>query len=510
VPVVPINDQALSADFPDGGWLRADQDVQLTRVRGFYAVGVAVANALVSSTRLGKVVGACATDQDGSNDAKCLSDFIQAFGARVLRRPVLADELLLLQGVYGESTTADPAAYADVITVLLNMPGALYLVEHGKDPLPSRSGTYGLDAYELASRLAYHVWDSAPDDQLLAKAQDGSLLTDAVYQAEVERLFADQRAQVAMRRFFRDYVQVQDSGGPRGTGGLNYHNVALRVADPVFKAFAKDDLPSPQLQGHLVDDAVAFLDYYTWQKPGTLHDLLTSELSFAQTEDVAKLYGVPAWDGQGAPPALPSGTRPGLYTRAVFLAAGASSAPILKGVYLRRYVLCDTIGRPPPNAANAMLVQAESQTTRQATEVLTANQPCSSCHNSWINPLGFATEDFDGLGRFRSTETVFNPDASVAATLPVDTSVKPYVFLADDQTQTQNVAELMDTIEASGKPAACLARNYFRYTFARFEDTTVDACSLEAMRVALDHGGRLVDLLKAVVLTPAFKERTFE
>jgi len=510
VPAIPTNNDEVANLFPDGGWLRADQDVQLTRVRGYYTIGVALANALVTPARLGTVVGSCATDSDPSNDATCLTSFLKRFGARVLRRPITDDELAFLQGVYGSGTAADPAAYADVITVLLNMPDALYFVEHGSAPANGQPGTYTLGPYELASRLAFHVWDAPPDDELLSKAADGSLLTDDVYRKEVDRLFDDPRAHDAMRRFYRDYIQVNSVGGPRGTGGLNYHNVALRDSDPVFKAFAGTDLPSPDLQSHLVDDALSLLDYYTWTAPGTIHDVLTSELSFAKNQDVATLYGVPVWDGSSTPPSFADNSRPGLFTRAIFLAGGAGTSPILKGVYLRRYALCDVIGRPPPAAMNAMVVQSATQTTRQATETLTANAPCSGCHTAYLNPLGFATENFDGLGRARSQETIFNADATVAAMLPVDTHVTPHVFMSDDQTTTSNAAELMATIDASEKPAACLARNYFRYTFARFEDTTVDGCALEQVRATLDQGGHLVDMLKAVVLTPAFKQRTFE
>ena len=68
----------------------------------------------------------------------------------------------------------------------------------------------------------------------------------------------------------------------------------------------------------------------------------------------------------------------------------------------------------------------------------------------------------------------------------------------------------MQVIEASNKPAACLARNYFRYAFGRFEDLTADACTLEGIRAELDDGGHLVDMLKGVVKAPAFKQRTFQ
>jgi Protein of unknown function (DUF1592)/Protein of unknown function (DUF1588)/Protein of unknown function (DUF1595)/Protein of unknown function (DUF1585) len=510
VPIVPQNSVALAAAFPDGGWLRADQDIQFSRVQAFYNIGAQVGQALTSAARLGKVVGTCATDADTSNDASCLTSFIQSFGAHALRRPVTAADVTFYSGVYGSDTKADPAAYADVISALLSSPEFLYFVEHGETAVPNLPGVYTLSAYELASRLSYQVWDATPDAELLAAAADDSLLMPAVYQKEVDRLYADPKAKAALHRFFTDYLEVEDSGGPRGTGGLNYHKLSLRDSDPLFKAYAGADLPSDSLGQHLTDDATAMLDYYTWTAPGTIHDLLTSELSFAQAADVAQIYGVAAWDGNSSPPTFPDGQRPGLFTRALFLAAGADTSPILKGIYLRRYVLCDTIGPPPPAAANAMVPITTSQTTRQATEALTSVAPCNGCHTAWINPLGFATEDFDGLGRYRTEQTLYAADGSVATKLPIDTAVTPYVGMADDKTTASGPAELMTEIDASNKPGACLARNYFRYAFGRFEDLTADACALESIRQTLDKGGHLIDLWKAVVQTPAFKQRTFQ
>jgi hypothetical protein len=510
VPIVPQNSVAFAAAFPDGGWLRADQDIQFSRVQAFYNIGVQMGQALTLPARLGKVVGSCATDTDSSNDATCLTAFIQNFGARALRRPVTAADVSFYSGVYGTDTKADPAAYADVITALLSSPELLYFVEHGDAAVANAPGVYTLTAFELASRLSYQVWDAAPDAELLAAAADGSLLTPAVYQKQVDRLYADSRAQAALHRFFADYLEVESSGGPRGTGGLNYHKLSLRNSDPLFKAYAGSDLPSDSLGQELADDATAMLDYYTWTAPGTIHDLLTSELSFAQTADVAKLYGVAAWDGKSSPPSFPDGQRPGLFTRALFLAAGADTSPILKGIYLRRYVLCDTIGPPPPAAANAMVPITTTQTTRQATETLTGVAPCNGCHTTYINPLGFATENFDGLGRYRTEQTLYAADGTVAATLPVDTAVTPYVGMSDGKTTASGPAELMSEIDASNKPGACLARNYFRYTYGRFEDLNADGCALENIRQTLDSGGHLVDLWKAVVQTPSFKQRTFQ
>jgi len=511
VPVVPTNQADFGTAFPDGGWLRADQDQQFTRVQAFYNIGAAVAQSATNSTaRLSALVGSCATDTNTSNDATCLTNFIQTFGSRALRRPMTSADVTFYSGVYGTSTTASAASYATVLAVMLNSPDFLYFVEHGDQAITGQPGVYTLSAYELASRLSYHVWDTMPDDQLWSAASDGSLLHTDVYQAQVDRLFASPRAQTVMHRFFGDYLQINSTGGPRGSGGINYHDLTTRLGTPIFTAFAGANVPTTSTYNDMVADAFGMLDYYTWTTPGTVHDLLTSQLSFAQTSDVAGIYGLPVWDGKSTPASFPTGQRPGLFTRALFVTAGLDTSPIMKGVFLRRYVLCDTIGRPPPAAANAAVELSTTETTRQVTEALTSQAACSGCHTSFLNPLGFATENFDALGRFRTTETLFNDDGTVAAQLPVDTSTTPYVMMNDDTTTAASMADVMALVESSHKPEACLARNYFRYTFGRFEDLSLDACSLEQVRATLDDGGSLIDMLKAITQTPAFKNRAFQ
>ncbi len=184
-PVVPQG--PFATVFPDGGWLRADQDQQFIRVEAYYSIGVALAATLTDPTRLGTVVGSCATDADPSNDAACLTAFIQKIGPRALRRALTSADVTALTEAYGTTTTADPAGYADLLTVLFNAPEQLYFVEHGDQPVTGLPGTYTVSATELASRLSYHLWDTMPDDALWSVALDGTLTQDAVYQAQVER-----------------------------------------------------------------------------------------------------------------------------------------------------------------------------------------------------------------------------------------------------------------------------------------------------------------------------------
>ena len=94
--------------------------------------------------------------------------------------------------------------------------------------------------------------------------------------------------------------------------------------------------------------------------------------------------------------------------------------------------------------------------------------------------------------------------------LPVDTAVTPYVMMGDATTQAASASDLMKLVVASDKPAACLARNYFRYTFGRFEDLALDACTLESLRTTVASGGPIASLWKSVTQTPLFMRRTLQ
>src|SRR4029078_8261469 len=126
-----------------------------------------------------------------------------------------------------------------------------------------------------------------------------------------------------------------------------------------------------------------------------------------------------------------------------------------------------------------------------------------------INPLGFATEAFDALGRFRTAQRLFDASGAETGTKPVDTMSVPQVVYGE-QTAISTPAELMSLMAASGKVEACLARNFFRYTYGRWEDTTTDGCALEDARKQLAHSGSIQALAAAAVKTAQFKRRTFQ
>jgi hypothetical protein len=149
-------------------------------------------------------------------------------------------------------------------------------------------------------------------------------------------------------------------------------------------------------------------------------------------------------------------------------------------------------------------------TTRESVEALTevAGSSCITCHGTAINPLGFATENFDALGRFRTAQTLFDANGNVTGSKAVNTNSVPQVNY-DDPTTSTGAVQLMNLIAASGKVEACMSRNFFRFTYARWETESTDGCSLEDGRKVLKNGGKVTDLATSAVLAPQFKRRAF-
>jgi hypothetical protein len=184
----------------------------------------------------------------------------------------------------------------------------------------------------------------------------------------------------------------------------------------------------------------------------------------------------------------------------------------MKGVYLRKALLCDEIPPPPANAANKKPELSPTASTREVVEQLT-EQPgtqCAGCHATRINPLGFATENFDALGRVRSSQTLYDPDTgAVVGDAPIDTTSVPRVK-DGDETPSSGAADLSRLMLESGKPHACFVRQYFRFTFGRAEALDTDGCSLAEMHKGVLEGQSLREVLRNVALTDAFKTRSFD
>jgi hypothetical protein len=477
-----------------GGFFRMDQAVQQGHIDSAYEVGVKLAVELTTSSRIGALMGACATDTNTSNDAACLSDFVRRFGRIAFRKPLTDAEVTLFRNIAGTTPVA-PAAVADVISAMLSAPQALYQIEHGQATMNGNRAN--LTAHELAARLSYHFWQTIPDAELAQLADNGQLLTPSVYSQQVARLAADARTDATIKEFFAQWFRLQEMEPLDG-----------RVGDPVYDAFRGSFTPTAASRQNAMDEVTDMVTYLH-KTGGKLQDVLTDKRSFAKTQDIATLYGMPVWNGSAAPQAFTDPARSGLLSRIAFVATGsANTRPIIKGYRIRSALLCQSLPPPPPEAAAVTIELSTTKTTRQVVEELTQKPgtACVACHGM-MNPMGFASENFDSLGRTRSAQKLYDAAGKLVNTLPVDTSAVPKVTGPDSRSATDS-HQLTQYILQSGEFERCFAQHYFRFTFGRGEREG-DREAITDLMNAARAGGTLRDMLARIALRTEFQSRTF-
>ncbi len=475
---------------------RADSDVSQDHVGAYHRVAVAVATEMTrSAERLARVAGSCAVP--GHRDVACIQKFVSDFGLRLFRRPLTSAESAFYENdIYLDKDEITMDGFKDVISAMLMAPQFLYILEIGGEAIDGREDLTALTDYELATRLSFHFWRDLPDEALLDAAKRGDLQTEEGYKKEVERLFNDPKTAASVDVFFEEWLRLDKIP--------ELHTV---VGTTRYDQFAGEDAATAELRGNMIREVLDLIQHHVWTTNGSWKDVFLSELSFARTADLAQIYGVPQWDGQGDPPRFQEGTRSGLLTRAAFLATGtARTRPIYKGELIRRAILCDELPDPPADVGEPPDL-SRPLSTRALVEELTEKpgSSCLSCHQM-LNPLGFATEHYDALGRIRDTQTLYSDDGAEPVTVDISSQTVPRVD-SNDSRVAQNGLDLNRFVSESEKVEACMVRNYFRYVYARREDLAADGCTLERLREKISEGGSLRDMLKEVAFQPEFRTK---
>jgi mono/diheme cytochrome c family protein len=313
----------------------------------------------------------------GDDRAERFRDFCRRFAARAFRRP-LSDELKTKYVDRQFEGGGDlEAAVKRVVLLVLKSPRFLY----------REIGSSGRDAYDVAARISYALWDSLPDQALLDAAAGGRLGTADEVARQAERGVGDLRSRAKLREFLLQWLRV----------------------DPV-PDLAKDPEKFPGFDAAIASDLRTSLDLFledvVWSESSDFRRLLLGEELFLNGR-LAKFYGADlAPDAPFQKVVMESGQRAGIvshpYLMATFAYTGASS-PIHRGVFLSRSVLGRSL-RPPPEAAAPLPPDLHPDlTTRERVSLQTKPAACVTCHGM-INPLGFPLESFDAVGRFRSEE----------------------------------------------------------------------------------------------------------
>lgn len=421
-----------------------------------------------------------------AGDTACARAFIEQFGRRSFRRALLPAEVDALLALYerGEgmfpSGTHFEQGIRHVIEAILQSPRFLYRVElseklDGDELIP-------LDGFEVATRLSYLLWNSTPDEDLLAAAQAGDLSTDAGIETQARRMLADPRAAGPIEDFHAQWLQID-----------RYDNVAK---DPVLYPDFDASVPAA-----MKEETRRFIQHVVLELSGGIEELLLSRTTFVN-DDLAAIYGL---EGSFGPDfvevELDPTQRAGLLTQAGFLASHAyttSSSPIHRGVFVQRRLLCATIPDPPANIDTTLPALSDKiKTTKQQVEVHTSPEACQNCH-TLINAPGYALERFDAVGAWRDLD---NGE-------PVDPTG---TFLLDDEkVNVDGPIDLVTKLAESQAAKSCYLTQWYRYGFARSE-SAADKCTISVLNERfMGEGYSVKDLLVAFTQTKTFRFRVTE
>ena len=395
-------------------------------------------------------------------DDTCLADFLDAYGKRILRRPLTDSDRERLAGDYavGGAHSVNEGVATLLIALLID-PEFLYFVEtRGEEIAP---GVIELTPYETAAKLARVLWSSIPDEELLAAADAG--LEGDVLDQQVERMLEDDRARAAVGSFYRDWLELE---------ALPFPSEAL-FPDPAVRTEVRDAMQQ---------ELLSFVEATTLDHDGTYADLLLDRRTSLESPALAQLYGV----SPGADITLPDDDRAGLLTRAAFLATpeirGTNAGHIIKRGDRVSKLICRPLPLPDPDSfPQADPADPESdpeQGIRDRFAAATAEPQCASCHVQ-LDGLGAPLGNFGSSGQWITNETI---ELSSGATteLPIDTTSE--IFLDDGPVAVADAVALSEAIAASDVGVHCFAQQLTRSIVARPLEPS-DDCMVGAAAEAL-------------------------
>lgn len=479
----------LVAGIPDddmqGGFANINWSLSADHVSGYLGVANEIGVQLTIQDALRRKILPCASDLNRLATS-CIESLLNTFVTRAYRRPLDKSERRDLLRFYSEQRAKAPAhALSALITRVLISPS--FLFKQGAGPVRTGADCAQRridESFERASRMAYGVWGTMPDAALFAAAKAQTLLDDDKLTTEIRRMLLDDKARQWVRTFFRQWLHYQQ---PPVEG---YSWPFLGTIDRAH------------LHDHAAEELDRFIDAIVWTDRGSYRDLMTSRKVFTNAPAIRQIYGLPA-EPTGAVEQAPA-DRAGILTRVALLAQGFDEASVVKrGAMMRRQLLCDPLSPPDPSILPAgSLVPPEKDyrlTTRQRWEARTAPPICQGCHRM-INPLGFALEAFDGIGRARRVEKQPIPNSSPEAftELAIDTAVIPFI-----ESRTESVIDGPVALSAflgdSKKANLCFVKQLTKFVSGHPVDGT-DLTPLQGLADAMRQpGGSIQDVLAEIV-----------
>lgn len=406
-------------------------------------------------------------------DGPCATSFLEDVGRRVFRRPLTPIEsqrysrvaLLAMRDLNDFWLGLEFG-----LAALLQSPHFLYRTSFG-DP-ESTEASRRLTGHEIATRLAYFIWASTPDDALLAAAEEGKLDTEDGIREEVERMLRNPRSTRGLRSLWDEFLQLQP--------------LATKVKDPqLFPEFG------PELAADMREETLRVVEAWM-HADADFREIFSTNGTYVNGR-LAELYDLdisPANDEWEYVELPESSSRRGILGHASFLAGhahAATTSPTHRGLFVRQSLLCLPIPPPPPNIDLTIEPPGEGETLRDKLSVHMENDGCSGCHRL-MDPIGFGFENFDALGHYRTTDN----DVPVDATGDLDGEA------------FEHAGELAELVAVHPSLGGCMVRKVYRHALGHIEDENEEVLMRDLEAEWKKGGYRFRDLLYAIVTSDGF------
>ncbi len=411
---------------------------------------------------------------------ECQASFVAGVGKLLFRRPVDAEESSAFVGLFQVAVTEGTNFLEGarvVVEAMLQSPQFLYRLER------ETAAASGLSAgqirpvigYEMATRLSYMLWGSAPDAALMKAAEAGSLDTAAGVETELTRMLSDaKKGRRSTERFLTDWAKLEA-------------------------------LPETPLRGELVSSLLAFYDDFIWNGRGGLLELFAAPHAFL-TPTLAQNYGlVPMGDGIRQYDLTSSPGRRGLLTQPGLIAGMTNAdggAIVARGLFLQTQLFCLATPSPPTSLQDTIdafvAEQPANASTRQIAEVRLARPACGACHQTF-DPLAYGLEQFDFEGRYRQQDEFGNA-------LKTDGWIPARFNETGENLAYQGVDDYVPLLAQSPAVGACLARQHLQYAVGRRLNSDADPLAAELYQAFAAKGGTYAAMLTVIAAQPLFRE----
>ena len=468
---------AIEADAALDGFVAIGASVSTISPSGvekYEKAAFAIAQQVIADDAHKAVVLQC--KPTGPDDMACAKETVTRLGKKLYRRQLTDAETTRLTNIFMQASAAlggfdRGLEYA--IAAMLQSPHFLYRPQVGEAD-PAHAGQLRYTSLEMASRLSYFLWNSTPDDELLAAAEKGDLVNDAALGAQIERMLASARAHEGLRAFVTDWLKLRE------LDNLN--------KDPTLFTYYSPDL-GPMVR----EETLRLFEHLVFELDTDVREIMTTRQTFVNTK-LASMYMIasPADEGFNLVKFPENSPRVGLLGHASILALHShprATSSTLRGKFIREGLLCDTIPPPPANVNTGLPEPSQTaRTLRERMQPHLQDPVCKSCH-ILLDPIGLGLENFDAIGRYRAKEVGAVIDASGDL----------------DGVKFADARALSKGIHDSPKFAPCIVRKVFSYATG-FRPADADAATLRTLHWDFrDSGYRMKELLKLVAMSPAFR-----